>query len=96
MNIIEITLLIVNIMTSPFQLLNYFVGRKSRYKTTKNKIVPKSYCTERVRAPLGDYIFNRSQYALLKRLKDHIDINYILHTLQSYVLPIRNTRNIAH
>ena len=45
MNIIELTLLIINIMTSPFLLLNFFVGRKDRHETTKQKTVPKSYCT---------------------------------------------------
>ena len=38
-------------MASPFLLLNYFVGRKYRCETTKHKT--KSYCSRRVRVPLG-------------------------------------------
>ena len=59
MNIIDLTLFKVNIMASPFLLLNYFVGRKDPCETTKHKTVPKSYYTWRVRAPLGHYICNR-------------------------------------
>ena len=53
MNIIDLTLLKINIMASPFLLLNYVVGRKYCCETTKHTTVPKSYCTSRVRAPLG-------------------------------------------
>ena len=35
MNIIDLTLFKVNIMASPFLLLNYFVGRKDPCETTK-------------------------------------------------------------
>ena len=44
-NIIDLTLFKINIMASPFLLLNYFVGRKYRCETTKHKTVPNSYCT---------------------------------------------------
>ena len=39
MNIIELTMFIINIMTSPFLLPNYFVGRKDRCENTKHKTI---------------------------------------------------------
>ena len=42
MNIIDLTLFKINIMASPFLLLNYFVGRKYRCETTKHKTVYQS------------------------------------------------------
>ena len=76
MNIIDLTSFIINKMTQPFLLMDYFVGRKDRCETTKHKTLPKSYCT-RVIELLSDitFLIDPSQCVLLKRLKDHIDIN---------------------
>ena len=70
-------------MTSPFLLLNYFVGSKDYCETTKRK-------TDHYQSPNAleglelllniTFLIDPSQHALLKRLKDHIDINYVVPT----------------
>ena len=56
--------------------MNYFVGRKGRCETTKHKTVPKSYRIRVLELLLGiTFLIDPSQRVLLKRLKDHIDIN---------------------
>ena len=55
-------------MTSPFLLLNYFVGRKDRCETTKHK-------TEKLTEELGDTESQTLDLMLLKFLSNALQLN---------------------
>ena len=68
-------------MTSPSLLLNYFVGEKTAVKLRSTKLYQSLIALKGLELLLDiAFLIDPSQHVLLKRLKNHIDINYVVLT----------------
>ena len=68
-------------MTSPSLLLNYFVGEKTAVKLRSTKLYQFLIALKGLELLLDiTFLIDPSQHVLLKRLKNHIDINYVVLT----------------